>query len=281
MRLMPVLLFMFILALPAVASIPEDVYVNERLERMLEAGDEHMIAETFRRYPDMVLPYIDGYFEGGLKMIEDQASGATPEVTPAQAEAAALTSYRTGIRFAEIADRVFNESIFIEYAGAFASWSPTERGLFRQGQAEVQAGRRAMQTPREALAHFETALRLSSQLQDHWGIGMAQDGIARAQMALGEFDAAHRASLEADTTNARLRLRRSEIRALLVCAEARRKLALPDMGVSHLRKAWNLTTTHDDDDFRRTVLQALLAGLDQSGAADEAAALRKRHPDLL
>src|SRR5687767_1634436 len=86
---------------PLFAAAPaadDDVMDKTRLQTMLVDGDTGMVAATFRRRPGHTLPFIDGYLEGGLKMIEKGGDSAKGE---------ALASYRTGIKFAKVADEAF------------------------------------------------------------------------------------------------------------------------------------------------------------------------------
>ncbi len=254
----------------AVAAPPEDVFQRPRMEAMLDAGDTDMIVQTFRRYPDQTLPFIDSYFEGGLKMIEEGGS-----LNDANA------SYRIGVQFAKLADEAFRESIFLEYGASFGSWSPIEQTMFREGQSEYRTGRQAMADPAQALKHFERSAALADQLLDSWGSAMAYGGMARAHLALGDYEAANKAALRSIQLNSRLRLRRSEVAALLACGEARGKLGLPDAGVGHYRKAWELLTDEDPVELRRETLTNLLAALESVGRTEEAEKFREEGAAVL
>ena len=123
--------------------------------------------------------------------------------------------------------------------------------------------------------------QLAEQLLDHWGTAMAYGGIARSQLALGDYDKANAAALKAIQFNARLRLRRSEISALMTCGEARQKLNLPDAGVGHYRKAWELLTEDDPKELRQQALKAFVVALESVGRAEEAAKHREDNAALL
>lgn len=237
---------------------------HTRLERMLADGDTPWIGQVFRRHPDSVLSFIDHYLEGGLKIIEDGGDADR-----------AAESFRTGLKFAKVADEALQEMIFSEYAAAFGSWSRAEQKRFREGQAAYHAGRKASDDPAAALAHFQRSLALAEPLGDLWGTAMAYGGIARSRMALGEYEEAKTAAMKAAELNGRLRLRLAHIRARLVCGTAHAKLGKPAAGRGHLRIAWDQCRESDDKELRAKVLDGYCNALEAAGKGKLAAELRK------
>lgn len=255
---------------PAVQAAT-DAVEKTRLEKMLAEGDDGMIIQIFRRHPSKVLPFIDSYLEGGLAMIEKSGDAA-----------GALASYRTGMKFAKLADEALRVQALSEYANAFAGWSPTEQKTFREGQKAFREGMKAMKaaTPdySAAISHFERSRDLASSLGDTWGRAMALGGIAEAGLKAGRLEEAHDAAIEGIELNYQVRLMDDLVQLLMTCARIRHELQLPDAGVGHLRQAW----MYVENDFafdaatRSAVLQEFLAALERTGRKDEAQKLRKQ-----
>jgi hypothetical protein len=171
------------------AVLPPDgkeAFEPERLQRLVTDGDESWVVATFKRYPGRVLPFIDSYLEGGLAMIEKDGAAA---------EDRARASFRTGVRFAKLADQAFGGTHFSDYATAFASWSPEERIAFREGQRLHGEGRALLKQgdAKAALAAFDRSFRLADGLRDAWGRAMATAGRADALAASGDPDSLRRA----------------------------------------------------------------------------------------
>lgn len=243
----------------------ESPLVPARLERWLDDGDRELITQTFRRHPELVLPFFDRYLEKGLKLIADKANYED-----------SMKELRRGVKFAQIATDAWRDPIFAEYAANFASWNEVERTNFRAGQAAFGAGARAMKAgkPAEAREHFQNSMNLAEPLGDAWGMQMAMAGLAQAALALQDWQAANDASLKAMDIAGRLQLRSDEIEQILICVEARKQLKTPDSGVGHGRLAWSKLKQTDPPELRATVAEAFAAALDRTGKADEAAKIR-------
>ncbi len=251
-----------LLMMPALFAA-DDAMTRERLEKMLTDGDTAWIVQTFTRHADNTLGFIDGYFEGGLKMIEEGGS-----------EKKATEMFRKGLEFARLADKAYNEVIFTQYAASFGSWSPKERLEFRQGQQEFRAGRKIKDNPEEALAHFEKSLALASPLGDAWGSAMAHTGIATTKLKLKDYEGARDAAMKAAEFNGRLRLRRDHIRSRLIIGQSYVDMGNTAAGRGHLRIAWDAVTSADTPALRTEVLDAYCTALEAAGAVAKAAELR-------
>jgi len=242
----------------------DDAVTQPRLERMLEAGDEVMIIQTFRRHSEKVLPFIDEYLEGGLKMIEE-----------GKPEEEALKSFRRGIAFAELADKAMRESVFSEYAGNFASWSPKERERFRAGQKAYRQARAKVEDPAEALTLYEKSMALADSLGDHWGRAMAIRGIADSLLALDRHEEAYKVASQAVDLHTRLRLRIGRIQAVLTSAVAYQKLGLGPRSHAQTASAMALLTEDDDPALRKRVAEVHAAALESMNRTEEADAVRE------
>jgi tetratricopeptide (TPR) repeat protein len=241
----------------------DDAMSPPRLEKMLTDGDTQWVVQTFRRHPDDVLAFFDRYLEGGLKIIEEGGS-----------EDDGLASFRKGLEFAKLANEAFGEVIFANYAANFGSWSPQERTRFREGQKAVSAARKAKDDPTAALAHYRRALKLAAPLGDSWGEAMAHMGIAKTQLALGNYEECKAASLKAAELNGRLRLRVTHVRARQLCARAHARLGSPAAGRGHLRIAWESLTDDDDIELRRSILDDYCTALEAASNHELAEQLR-------
>ncbi|MDZ4754275.1 MAG: hypothetical protein SGJ11_07235 [Phycisphaerae bacterium] len=246
----------------AAAPAADGVMDKTRLQTMLVDGDTSMVAATFRRRPGQTLPFIDGYLEGGLKMIEKGGDGAKPE---------ALNSYRTAIKFAKVADEAFSTTVFSRYATAFASWSPSEQKSFREGQRLFRAGMKAAKDdPKAGLAMLRESLALAAPLGDLWGEAMAHQGIA--EVSLKVDDAEHKEDAMASSSRAvklysQLFMVDDWAQALQLRVAALRAMGADSSGVVNLlQDAWNgpLAMPGADAALVRTV------GLELASAMDEA-----------
>jgi hypothetical protein len=258
---------------PTPAAVPppaSDAVDKARLEKMLADGDDGMIVQVFKRHQAKTLPFIDRYLEGGLAMIEKGGDAA-----------AAQASFRTGIKFAKLADEAFRDNVLTEYANAFASWSPMEQKAFREGQKEFKLGMDAAgaQTPDliKALEHFKRSLALADSLGDTWGEAMAHSAIAETDLKLGRHEEGRVAAVAAIETNYKLRLQEDLIQSLLTCSAIHRAMGLPDGGVGHVRQAWMYAEKEPSIDaaMRERVFKELTAALERTGKKDEADQLRK------
>ena len=242
----------------------DDAVTGPRLEQMLEDGEDVLIVQTFQRHPTQVLSFIDGYLEGGLKMIEEGEDGET-----------AQDSLRTGVLFGELASVAFGDDVFLEYAASFASWSPKEQQNFRLGQREYREGRELEEKDAAgALAKFRSSYKLANALHDTWGRAMAAGGLARAHRALGENRAAQAWARHGAELYRRVRLEDNEI-ALLVLSidlldvEEPRRREIDDVA-----RAWTLLKERPRDETnRQKVLETYRAFLRQAGRTDEAESL--------
>jgi tetratricopeptide (TPR) repeat protein len=271
------------LALAALTILPpgddaksHDALTRPRMEKMLIEEDHAWIIQTFRRYPSRVLPFIDSYLEGGLKIIEDKGDEET-----------ALNMFRMALTFAEIADDAISEKtdalVFSSYAAAFGSWSPAERKRFRDGQAEVGAGRKALEAePAKALEHFEKALQLAQPLGDTWGMAMAHAGIADAKQAMDKsLDAALNARAAAELYS-RLHLKSSEAKVQLALSRIYQSPSMaPEtprvqhLAISALARAWFLVRDTPDAADRAEIRAAYIATLRATGDSERAAEIEK------
>lgn len=239
----------------------------ERLSRMLDAGDKAMIIQTFRRYPAAVLPFIDDDLEGGLAVLEEAAKDPTLHARPL---VAAKHRWDRAIKFAELANQAFGEIIFEEYAGAFASWTPTEQKRFRAGQASFRQGRELAKSDAEAaLPHLRRSLVIADGLGDHWGVAMSQLAIAEACEKLGRTKEGHDAAVKAIELFGRLQLKPSYVKALTTCARLRQQMEVPDMGSGQLRMALQALPPEAPTAQRQAIVDELAALLEKMGRKDE------------
>lgn len=256
--------------LMTLAAAPDDAMSAPRLEKMLADGDKDMIVQIFKRYDDDVLAFVDHYLEGGLKLIED-----------GKGEAAGLASFRTGIAFAKLADEALPGATFTEYAASFASWSPKERKLFRDGQAEFKAGRKAEGDPAAALDHYRASLNIAQSLRDHWGTAMALGAITKMELARGNHAKVEEASRQAQQICAQLRLRLDQVDVIMAMGDVQAAEAARGYGAPAYQYAFSLLRPDDDPKLRRAVLEKHCKALERAGSPESAAALRKQYADLL
>jgi hypothetical protein len=264
-----------------VPKIGADAVEKNRLEKMLADGDTGMIIAVFKRHPGRTLPFIDGYLEGGLAMIE-KADPAANDAAAAQAAA----SFRTGIQFAKLADEAFQDTSFSDYANAFASWSPSEQKVFRQGQRLFREGMKAAKddpaAPQKALTLFRESLKLADSLGDTWGRAMAQAAIAEHALKVGSEEEnrnAHVAAFWAIDLYGKLKLQDDYVQALRMGAVTREALGDKAAGLQFLSQAWNVVKDDPSIDAatRQAVLDDYLAALERNGQKADADRLRKEH----
>ncbi len=224
-------------AAPAPAATSRDAMDKQRLLSMLLNGDEGMIVATFRRHPGRTLPFIDSFLEGGLAIVEKRGDAGELE---------ALESYRTGIRFAKLADQAFGGTDFSDYANAFASWSREEQLAFREGQKLFREGMKLAKEDRaKAIATLERSLRITERLDDTWGQVMAHGGLAGLHLEDESDDAAARAdasSRAAVSLARKVRLDEDRIAALRNLARAIGRLnqQRAEAQATPLQEAWTL-----------------------------------------
>jgi hypothetical protein len=235
------------------AFAANDAMDKPRLEKMLTDGDAGMITQIFKRYPGQTLPFIDSYLEGGLAMIEKgEDSTGTGK---------ALESFRTGIKFARLADEAFGGDTFSDYANSFSSWSPTEQKNFREGQRAYKAG---MKEPdaKKALNHLRRSLMLAKPLGDTWGQAMAQQGIAEKALASSDFETARSAAMIAAELNSSVRLQSDAVESLRILAKTFGDDP-HDLARHYLAQAWAIADEDPsiDPPLRETVLNEYLASL--------------------
>jgi len=229
---------------------------------MLMAGDEAMIVQSFRRHPNAVLPFIDEYLEGGLATIE---KGTAPPTGPPS-----LVSFRTGVKFAELADRAFSEAIFTEYAANFASWNPAEQASFREGQKLFGEGRKLRkEKPEDALASFRGSFAKAEPLGDFWGMAMAQRAMAETSRALGRMEPAQEAASKASELYGRLQMVKDQVSSLILVGDLRNELNLQDRGVGHYRMALQAMGRSTDQSGRKEVVDKMAAVLEKMGRGDD------------
>jgi hypothetical protein len=256
----------------AAAPLPraaDDAVTKERLESFLaDEADHPRIVATFRRHPGATLPFIDEYLEGALAEIEKSGADSAGSASVTQ-------SFRRGLKFAELADRAFQDSIFTEYAGNFASWSPSEQKRFREGQKLFREGKETFaKDPAAALSLYRKSIGAAEPLGDHWGVAMGQLAAAQACQKLGRFDEGHSAVLRSIDLLGRLQLRDAYVKALVLCADLRRDLKFPDSGAGQLRMALNALPDDADPAKRKEIVDALCAAFEKMGRADEAEKIR-------
>ncbi len=242
------------------AADVKDAVEKTRLEKMLADGDTGMIVQVFKRHPGRTLPFIDRYLESGLAMIE---KGEEP--------AKALASFRTGIRFAALADEAFGGTTFSDYANSFASWSPTEQKNFRAGQREFRAGTEEADAG-EALKHFRRSLALAAPLGDTWGQAMAWQGIAEKLLELDHREDALKAAMTAAGLNMSVRLQSDAAESFRLAAKASDTLnAHRRDGISLLAQAWSIVEKDAsiDAEQREQILKDYIAALKEAGATEQ------------
>lgn len=252
----------------------EDSVEKARLEKMLADGDSGMIVQVFRRHPGATLPFIDRYFEGGLAMIEKG------QADPAAAGAKALESFRTGIKFAALADQAFGGDAFSSYANSFASWSPSEQKSFREGQRAFKEGAKEAD-PAKAKKRLKESLALAKSLGDLWGQAMAQGALAELAFKAGENDAALAAVRQAIDLNNRLQLREDCVGAMRLAAGVFAKMGNSAASSGYLAQAWMLIEPDADFDpaVRQETLKEYLAALEAVGQKAQADQVRKEQAE--
>ena len=254
----------------ASALAADDAVERSRLEKMLADGDTGMIVQVFRRHPGRTLPFIDHYLQSGLAMIEQGKDSAE-----------SLASFRTGIRFAAMADEAFGGSTFSEYANSFASWSSTEQKSFREGQREYKAGMKESD-PHKALEHLRRSLSLATPLGDDWGRAMAQQAIAEKLLALGKVPEATTAAASSAELHSELKLHADALSSYLLAARAWREAGQQRGEVSYLAQAWALAVQDHsiDAELRTKVLDAYVTALEAAGKKDQADQIRREADEL-
>ncbi len=236
----------------------------KRMETMLKNGDDRWIVQTLRRYPSETLGFVDQYLEGGLKIIEE---GGDVEK--------ARESYRTGLKFAEHADKAFGDELFSSYAAAFGSWSPQEQKEFREGQGKYKEARK-LEDSQAALALYQEARMAAAQLGDAWGAAMYQLGVAQSLLKLGRHDEASQAGKQAIEIHGRLRLRMGWVRSNLVVGKAMAETGPYNEAKDHLSRAWSTLVDKDKSELREEVRDALAGILEKTGDTEAAAKLREQ-----
>lgn len=283
-------------AQPAQAQPADDPLDQQRMQAFLSAGDTEVVAAIFRRHPSRTLPFIDGYLEGGMKLLETQGSSATSDV---------LQSYRMGLSFAKIAAQVFGTTAFTEYAGAFSSWSASERASFREGQRLFREARKTAATDRAAaLGMLRDSLRRTTTLGDTWGQAMALQGLGDLLARGGTVED----RLEADALVSRaaalyetLAMRNDQIECIRLRASMRtgdgaaafssgastsKNASGPDPDserIRLLRRAWStaVATPNVDLELARGVAADLASALDEAEDSAGAEAVRVQVERLL
>jgi len=260
-----------------------DAITPERLEAMLDAESEAPVIQTFRRHPNRVLPFIDGYLEGGLALLEKATEDGTAEKDMLPDDVS--EKYTLALRFAALADRAFGETIFTEYAANFVGWSPQERERFRTAQRLHREGREAFESdPERALRLYRQSFLLSESVGDHWGMAMNQDGIAAAGGRTDRLDEAHEAAIKAVSLNGRLQLRMQHIRSMLAAGRLQAKMDLPGGGVQYLLLARQMLPPHTDPTIREEIVAELITALEAAGRLQDIERItreERRRADLL
>jgi hypothetical protein len=243
----------------AVSQAPaEDSLNGERLEAMLAQGDTAMVRAVFRRQEDQVLDFIDGYLEGGLKAIEDGQGSA-------DAAAQAMAKFRTAIKFAELADQAFPGAELENYAASFASWSPKEQKMFREGQAAYKAGRQAKDDPAKASGEYRRAVGIAERLGDSYGAALAYGALAAAELQRGNHEAVAEAARTASDINTKLKRRLATIRVLLVWGDSMGTQGARGGGLNMYNHAWTLLKADDPVDLRAAVFSKMSDAMTKLG----------------
>ncbi len=247
-----------------------DAMDRARLEKMLADGDTGMVRMTFSRYPSRTLPFIDRYLEGGLAMIE--------KGEPAEQ---ALASFRTGIKFAAIADEAFHETVFTDYANAFASWSPSEQKKFREGQRLFKEAMGVKDDPAKAITMLRQSLNLAASLGDAWGQAMAYSALGSMMSQASMGDDAQLALVKSVELNSRLKLQDDFVDSLMALGRLRQTMAMPDKGVGYFRQAYATVSADLSFDLKKVdeVCDAYIASLEDAGRKDEVEKVRKEVAD--
>lgn len=256
-----------ILSVAAWFGPADDAMTSERLEAMLTNGDHAWIVATFWRYPDQVLPFADGYLEGGLKIIEE--GGDVDEATE---------SMRRGLQFAQLASDAFEDTIFEDYAASFGSWSPKEQAIFRRGQRLYREGRtleRDDAASAEAIELFRESHGLAESLGDWWGMAMARGGMTRVFAASGEHQKAVHHGRAAANIYRRLRLESSEVQVLLTTAKSLDALGETRGAIRDVNRAWLVLRGRTNDDRTIPVLEDLIRRFEGIGETSQVESLRE------
>lgn len=246
----------------AVAAPPLD---PDGLRQILEARDQLIVEQIFRRRAGEVLPFIDGFLERGLRMIEE-----------GRPEADGIAEMDLGLRFARIASRAFGDDLLERYAASFAGWSPAERTQFRAGQAAYRTGRnaeRAGEQDQAWLSHRES-LRIAESLEDAWGTAMSLGGLARTELALGKLEDAVRSARRAADLNRRLRLVDPEVDALLVAGQALDRASQDRAALTNYARAWAIMVDRPVSELRRKARDMYIACLERVGQTAEVERVR-------
>ena len=263
---------LLLLALPLLAAPAQDQDADaarKKLEGHLAASEADDVVRWFRDNADDTLPFIDYYFEGGLAIVEAGGEAAR-----------AKEMFDTGRRFAALADRAFDETIFSKYCEAFAGWSREQQQRFRRGQQKFGESRKALKEndAEAAIKAAQESVELARPLGDAWGVAMATSSLGSALEKAGRHEDACKALRESVELNARLRLRGAEISARLALAEAQGAGGDRAAAVATLRAAHEKLKKSDPQALVAKVRESLAAALEAAGEKEEAARLRDARP---
>ena len=262
MKCLALIVLLFAPVALAAPPVADDAMENARLEGMLERDETLLIVQTFRRHRGAVLPFVDQYLEGGLKLLED---GGTAE------DARAM--FATGLAFAECASVALDDRTILEYAGHFASWSPKEQQRFRAGQAAYRAARTIERDGgdlADADSKFRESFRLAEGLGDTWGMAMAAAGAARTSRALDRTTMSIKFSRDAIALYRQVALEDAEVRALLFVAEVLEERDQRRGGLPDLSRAWAVVKPRDgSNEIRRMVYDRYITALGEREMSTE------------
>lgn len=206
------------------------------LETWLSEGADERIIAWFKENPDDALPFIDQYLEGGLKMIEQDE--------PAEK---ARASFDRGVKFAALADKAFDETIFSDYARSFAGWNEQQQKDFRAGQRTFREGSAKHKAGEsvEALKLFRESVGFSKPLNDWWGMAMAYGGLGEAKLAIGQSDDAIQNLQRSAEIHQRLRLRLGHAAAMISLARAQTAAKKPADALETLERTQKVLKADD------------------------------------
>ncbi|MBI3818970.1 MAG: hypothetical protein HY286_09800 [Planctomycetes bacterium] len=156
--------------------------LKSRFEELDGKGDKAGIVNLWKEHPHEALSVIDEYLEGALAKIE---KGAAPAEEIAK-------MHERAVRGALLIDEALGRPIFSDYASSYAGFTPEQQKQFRNGQKASGAARQAMKKKDYKTAKDESqkCIDFARPLGDWWGAASGYAGLADAQEALGEKDAA-------------------------------------------------------------------------------------------
>jgi len=230
---------------------------TDLITELLEVGDHGGIREAMRADPWNLLPYLDGYREEWLGMVESgQAATEAGRARLQESEA-------TGRLLARLADEALDDTRFTAYVERAYAWTEDERAAFRRAQADYESGvalideALSLDEALRALGPFERSLATARELGDTWGRTMALAALARLQAVAGYTGEARAALEEALEFGYRIR----DLDSVWDALETRLQLAVEEgdrtVAESALADQYLLAREVGDPAVAQTVLEQL------------------------